>query len=84
MAALDGSCCAQFHVESSAWKMLDEMDFERGISLATLNGDMGRMKHLIQKIMEPSQPGLGQLYHSALCQWVLCYMTVPAGKREQV
>ncbi|KAI5255517.1 Ankyrin Repeat Domain-Containing Protein 39 [Manis pentadactyla] len=35
---------------------LDEMDFERGVWSASLNGDLGQVKYLIQRTADPSQP----------------------------
>uniref|UniRef100_A0A4W2FWM7 Ankyrin repeat domain-containing protein 23 n=1 Tax=Bos indicus x Bos taurus TaxID=30522 RepID=A0A4W2FWM7_BOBOX len=60
MAALrpcaDGPCCSHPSAAPGVQQTLDEMDFERGIWSAALNGDLGRVKYLIQKAVDPSQP----------------------------
>nr|KAF6428912.1 ankyrin repeat domain 39 [Molossus molossus] len=72
----DGPCCTH----SGARQTLDEMDFERGIWSAALNGDLGRVKSLIQKAVDPSQPDLAGYTalhyasrngHYAVCQFLL-------------
>nr|KAF6301263.1 ankyrin repeat domain 39 [Pipistrellus kuhlii] len=71
-----GPCCSR----SGARQTLDEMDFERGIWSAALNGDLGRVKDLIQKAVDPSQPDLAGYTalhyasrngHYAVCQFLL-------------
>uniref|UniRef100_A0A8C0ALK1 Ankyrin repeat domain 23 n=1 Tax=Bos mutus grunniens TaxID=30521 RepID=A0A8C0ALK1_BOSMU len=52
----DGPCCSHPSAAPGVQQTLDEMDFERGIWSAALNGDLGRVKYLIQKAVDPSQP----------------------------
>ncbi|XP_016825665.1 ankyrin repeat domain-containing protein 39 isoform X4 [Cricetulus griseus] len=76
----DGSCCSHPGAVPGAQQTLEEMDFERGIWSAALNGDLGRVKHFIQKATDPSQPdsaGYTALHyasrngHYAVCQFLL-------------
>nr|XP_031297029.1 ankyrin repeat domain-containing protein 39 isoform X2 [Camelus dromedarius] len=76
----DGPCCARPSAVAGVQQTLDEMDFERGIWSAALNGDLGRVKYLIQKAADPSQPdsaGYTALHyasrngHYAVCQFLL-------------
>ncbi|XP_074838107.1 ankyrin repeat domain-containing protein 39 [Carettochelys insculpta] len=75
--AAPGSCCGP---APGARQTLREMDFERGIWAAALHGDLGRVRHLLGKHPEPSQPdgaGYTALHyasrngHSAVCQFLL-------------
>ncbi|XP_029421840.1 ankyrin repeat domain-containing protein 39 isoform X1 [Nannospalax galili] len=52
----DCSCCSHPGAVSVVQQTLEEMDFERGIWSAALNGDLGRVKYFIQKPTDPSQP----------------------------
>ncbi|XP_057599072.1 ankyrin repeat domain-containing protein 39 isoform X2 [Hippopotamus amphibius kiboko] len=71
MAALrpcaDGPCCSRPSAAPGVQQTLDEMDFERGIWSAALNGDLGRVKYLIQKAVDPSQPDSAG--YTALVSW---------------
>ncbi|XP_058390505.1 ankyrin repeat domain-containing protein 39 isoform X2 [Diceros bicornis minor] len=76
----DGPCCSRAGAAAGVQQTLDEMDFERGIWSAALNGDLGRVKYLIQKAADPSQPdsaGYTALHyasrngHYAVCQFLL-------------
>ncbi|XDC73273.1 hypothetical protein R6Z07F_004446 [Ovis aries] len=76
----DGPCCSHPSAAPGVQQTLDEMDFERGIWSAALNGDLGRVKYLIQKAADPSQPdsaGYTALHyasrngHYAVCQFLL-------------
>ncbi|XP_033094796.1 ankyrin repeat domain-containing protein 39 [Trachypithecus francoisi] len=76
----DGPCCSQPSAVLGVQQTLEEMDFERGIWSAALNGDLDRVKHLIQKAEDPSQPdsaGYTALHyasrngHYAVCQFLL-------------
>ncbi|XP_021085969.1 ankyrin repeat domain-containing protein 39 isoform X1 [Mesocricetus auratus] len=79
----DGSCCSHPGAVPGVQQTLEEMDFERGekgIWSAALNGDLGRVKHFIQKATDPSQPdsaGYTALHyasrngHYAVCQFLL-------------
>ncbi|XP_064428642.1 ankyrin repeat domain-containing protein 39 isoform X3 [Mirounga angustirostris] len=76
----DGPCCSWPGSASSVQQTLDEMDFDRGIWSAALNGDLGRVKYFIQKAADPSQPdsaGYTALHyasrngHYAVCQLLL-------------
>ncbi|XP_049640807.1 ankyrin repeat domain-containing protein 39 [Suncus etruscus] len=75
-----GPCCSHAGAAAGVRQTLDEMDFERGIWSAALNGDLGRVKDLIQKTSDPSQPdsaGYTPLHyasrngHYAVCQFLL-------------
>ncbi|OBS72392.1 hypothetical protein A6R68_13039 [Neotoma lepida] len=52
----DSSCCSHPGAVPGVQQTLEEMDFERGIWSAALNGDLGRVKYFIQKATDPSQP----------------------------
>nr|XP_020635873.1 ankyrin repeat domain-containing protein 39 [Pogona vitticeps]XP_020635874.1 ankyrin repeat domain-containing protein 39 [Pogona vitticeps]XP_020635875.1 ankyrin repeat domain-containing protein 39 [Pogona vitticeps]XP_020635877.1 ankyrin repeat domain-containing protein 39 [Pogona vitticeps]XP_020635878.1 ankyrin repeat domain-containing protein 39 [Pogona vitticeps] len=53
----DGSCCSHHSVAvPSVHQTLDEMDFERGIWCAALNGDLERVKSQILRHGKPSEP----------------------------
>ncbi|XP_038609316.1 ankyrin repeat domain-containing protein 39 isoform X1 [Tachyglossus aculeatus] len=52
----DGACCRHRSAGSGAQQTLAEMDFERGIWSAALDGDLRRVKHFIQKATDPSLP----------------------------
>ncbi|KAM9584853.1 LOW QUALITY PROTEIN: ankyrin repeat domain-containing protein 23-like [Trichechus inunguis] len=76
----DGPCCSHHSAVPSVQQTLEEMDFERGIWSAALNGDLGRVKYFIQKAVDPSQPdaaGYTALHyasrngHYAVCQFLL-------------
>ncbi|XP_057413719.1 ankyrin repeat domain-containing protein 39 isoform X1 [Balaenoptera acutorostrata] len=76
----EGPCCSRPSAALGVQQTLDEMDFERGIWSAALNGDLGRVKYLIQKAADPSQPdsaGYTALHyasrngHYAVCQFLL-------------
>ncbi|XP_052049360.1 ankyrin repeat domain-containing protein 39 isoform X4 [Apodemus sylvaticus] len=76
----DGSCCSHPSAVPGVQQTLEEMDFERGIWSAALNGDLGRVKYFIQKATDPSQPdsaGYTALHyasrngHYAVCQFLL-------------
>ncbi|XP_045147666.1 ankyrin repeat domain-containing protein 39-like [Echinops telfairi] len=76
----DGPCCSHENAAPSVQQTLEEMDFERGIWSAALNGDLGLVKHLIQKAADPSQSdavGYTALHyasrngHYAVCQFLL-------------
>ncbi|KAM6177836.1 ankyrin repeat domain-containing protein 39 [Rhynchocyon petersi] len=75
-----GRCCSHQNAVPSVRQTLEEMDFEKGIWSAALNGDLGRVKYLIQKATDPSQPdtaGYTALHyasrngHYAVCQFLL-------------
>ncbi|XP_014438922.1 ankyrin repeat domain-containing protein 39 isoform X3 [Tupaia chinensis] len=79
-ACTDGPCCSRPGAVPGVQQTLEEMDFERGIWSAALNGDLGRVKYLIQKATDPSQPdsaGYTALHyasrngHYAVCQFLL-------------
>ncbi|XP_023374597.1 ankyrin repeat domain-containing protein 39 [Otolemur garnettii] len=63
----DGPCCSHLSAVSGVQQTLEEMDFERGIWSAALNGDLGRVKYLIQKATDPSQPDSAG--YTALVSW---------------
>ncbi|XP_028631331.1 ankyrin repeat domain-containing protein 39 isoform X3 [Grammomys surdaster] len=76
----DGSCCSHPGAVPGVQQTLEEMDFERGIWSAALNGDLSRVKYFIQKATDPSQPdsaGYTALHyasrngHYAVCQFLL-------------
>lgn len=76
----DGSCCSHPGAVPGVQQTLEEMDFERGIWSAALNGDLGRVKHFIQKATDPSQPdsaGYTALHYASrnghydVCQFLL-------------
>uniref|UniRef100_A0A7N4V645 Ankyrin repeat domain 23 n=1 Tax=Sarcophilus harrisii TaxID=9305 RepID=A0A7N4V645_SARHA len=76
----DAACCSHQSAVPSVQQTLEEMDFERGIWSAALDGDLGRVKHFIQKETDPSQPdpsGYTALHyasrngHYAVCQFLL-------------
>ncbi|XP_040849419.1 ankyrin repeat domain-containing protein 39 [Ochotona curzoniae] len=75
-----GPCCSRPGAVPGVQQTLEEMDFERGIWSAALNGDLGRVKYFIQKATDPSQPdsaGYTALHyasrngHYAVCQFLL-------------
>ncbi|XP_067396355.1 ankyrin repeat domain-containing protein 39 [Emydura macquarii macquarii] len=75
-----GSCCCPGAAPPSARQSLAEMDFERGIWAAALDGDLGRVGKLLEKRVDPSQPdpaGYTALHyasrngHAAVCQVLL-------------
>ncbi|XP_067084284.1 ankyrin repeat domain-containing protein 39 [Osmerus mordax] len=47
--------CSLQAASASTHQTLDEMDFERGIWSAAMNGDLGRTQALLQKGTEPNQ-----------------------------
>ncbi|XP_035291550.1 ankyrin repeat domain-containing protein 39 isoform X3 [Anguilla anguilla] len=74
------ACCAQNLAAPSAHQTLDEMDFERGIWAAALNGDLERVKSLLQKGTSPNvrdQAGYTALHYAsragneAVCELLL-------------
>uniref|UniRef100_A0A8D0GCK3 Ankyrin repeat domain 39 n=1 Tax=Sphenodon punctatus TaxID=8508 RepID=A0A8D0GCK3_SPHPU len=76
----DCSCCSHEAAVLSVRQTLEEMDFERGIWSAALDGDLGRVKKLVEKHVDPSQPdqsGFTALHyasrngHYAVCQFLL-------------
>ncbi|XP_049712625.1 ankyrin repeat domain-containing protein 39 [Loxodonta africana] len=76
----DGPCCSHHSAVPTVQQTLEEMDFERGIWSAALNGDLGQVKSFIQKAVDPSQPdaaGYTALHyasrngHYAVCQFLL-------------
>ncbi|XP_021564366.1 ankyrin repeat domain-containing protein 39 isoform X2 [Carlito syrichta] len=73
-------CCSCPGAVPGVQQTLEEMDFERGIWSAALNGDLSRVKYLILKATDPSQPdsaGYTALHyasrngHYAVCQFLL-------------
>uniref|UniRef100_A0A8C8RH78 Ankyrin repeat domain 39 n=1 Tax=Pelusios castaneus TaxID=367368 RepID=A0A8C8RH78_9SAUR len=73
------SCCCP-GAAPGAHQSLAEMDFERGIWSAALDGDLGRVRKLVEKRVDPSQPdqaGYTALHyasrngHAAICQFLL-------------
>ncbi|XP_042330799.1 ankyrin repeat domain-containing protein 39 isoform X2 [Sceloporus undulatus] len=52
----DGSCCSHQMAVPSVHQTLDEMDFERGIWCAALNGDLEKVKRHILNHGNPSEP----------------------------
>ncbi|XP_074526800.1 ankyrin repeat domain-containing protein 39 isoform X1 [Halichoeres trimaculatus] len=48
------SCCSHPVSSSSVYQTLDEMDFERGIWSAAMDGDLERVKSLFQKGTDPN------------------------------
>ncbi|XP_062995292.1 ankyrin repeat domain-containing protein 39 [Elgaria multicarinata webbii] len=76
----DGSCCSHHMAVPSVHQTLDEMDFERGIWCAALNGDLERVKRQILNHGKPSEPdpfGYTALHyasrngHHAVCRFLL-------------
>lgn len=51
-----GHCCSHYRTLPSVHQSLEEMNFERGIWGAALNGDLERVKMQIQKRGKPSEP----------------------------
>nr|XP_033805186.1 ankyrin repeat domain-containing protein 39 [Geotrypetes seraphini]XP_033805187.1 ankyrin repeat domain-containing protein 39 [Geotrypetes seraphini]XP_033805188.1 ankyrin repeat domain-containing protein 39 [Geotrypetes seraphini]XP_033805189.1 ankyrin repeat domain-containing protein 39 [Geotrypetes seraphini]XP_033805190.1 ankyrin repeat domain-containing protein 39 [Geotrypetes seraphini]XP_033805191.1 ankyrin repeat domain-containing protein 39 [Geotrypetes seraphini] len=47
-------CCSGSSVPGSVQQTLDEMDFERGIWPAAMDGDLGRVKRFIERGTDPS------------------------------
>ncbi|XP_075767091.1 ankyrin repeat domain-containing protein 39 [Pelodiscus sinensis] len=75
-----GACCCHGAAAPGVHQTLEEMDFERGIWSAALDGDLGRVRKLVGKQVDPSQPdraGYTALHyasrngHSAVCQFLL-------------
>ncbi|KAH0623079.1 hypothetical protein JD844_031008, partial [Phrynosoma platyrhinos] len=52
----DGSCCSHQMAVPSVHQTLDEMDFERGIWCAALNGDLEKVKRHVLNHGNPSEP----------------------------
>ncbi|XP_033014901.1 ankyrin repeat domain-containing protein 39 [Lacerta agilis] len=52
----DGSCCSHHVAVPSVHQTLEEMDFERGIWCAALNGDLDKVKKQILNHSNPSEP----------------------------
>ncbi|XP_061449103.1 ankyrin repeat domain-containing protein 39 isoform X2 [Rhineura floridana] len=52
----DGSCCSHQMAVPSVHQTLDEMEFERGIWCAALNGDLERVKKKVLSHSNPSDP----------------------------
>lgn len=76
----DEPCCSCPGGVPGVQQTLEEMDFERGIWSAALDGDLGRVKSFVQKPTDPSQPdsaGYTALHyasrngHYAVCQFLL-------------
>ncbi|KAJ8285910.1 hypothetical protein GJAV_G00032380 [Gymnothorax javanicus] len=74
------SCCTQHLATPSAHQTLDEMDFERGIWSAALNGDLERVRSFLRKGTDPNvrdQAGYQALHyasragHEAVCELLL-------------
>ncbi|KAJ8380110.1 hypothetical protein SKAU_G00008880 [Synaphobranchus kaupii] len=69
--ALDGqhcACCAQNRATPSAHQTLEEMDFDRGIWSAALNGDLERVRSFLQKGTSPNvrdQAGYTALHYAS-------------------
>ncbi|CAM5177775.1 unnamed protein product [Eretmochelys imbricata] len=54
-----GSCCPHAPAVPGAHQTAAEMDFERGVWSAALDGDLGRVRRLlVEKRVDPSQPDL--------------------------
>ncbi|XP_038240706.1 ankyrin repeat domain-containing protein 39 [Dermochelys coriacea] len=76
-----GSCCPHGPAVPGAHQTAAEMDFERGVWSAALDGDLGRVrKLLVGKRVDPSQPDLAGYTalhyasrngHGAVCQFLL-------------
>ena len=58
------SHCCEHHAASSVCQTLDEMEFERGLWSAALNGEMDRVKKLIADGRDPN--GLDSSGYTAL------------------
>lgn len=52
----DGSCCSHHRTLPSVHQSLEEMNFERGIWGAALDGDLERVKTQVRKRGKPSEP----------------------------
>lgn len=74
------SCCSHPVSSSSVYQTLTEMDFERGIWSAAMDGDMEKIKSLIQKGTHPNMKdgaGYTALHyasrsgHLAVCKFLL-------------
>ncbi|CAM4636446.1 unnamed protein product [Lepidochelys kempii] len=76
-----GSCCPHGPAVPGAHQTAAEMDFERGVWSAALDGDLGRVRRLlVEKRVDPSQPDLAGYTalhyasrngHGAVCQFLL-------------
>lgn len=76
-----GSCCSHGPAVPGVHQTAAEMDFERGVWSAALDGDLGRVrKLLVEKRVDPSQPDLAGYTalhyasrngHGAVCQFLL-------------
>ncbi|KAM4578005.1 ankyrin repeat domain-containing protein 39 isoform 2-T2 [Fundulus diaphanus] len=74
------SCCSHPASSPSVHQTLDEMDFERGIWAAAMDGDLQRVKLLVQKGVDPNMrdaAGYTALHygsrsgHLAVCTFLL-------------
>ncbi|KAM8865647.1 ankyrin repeat domain-containing protein 39 [Synchiropus picturatus] len=54
MSSAPCACCSHAVSSSSPHQTLDEMDFERGIWSAAMNGDLDRVKSFIHKGTDPN------------------------------
>uniref|UniRef100_A0A452HWA6 Uncharacterized protein n=1 Tax=Gopherus agassizii TaxID=38772 RepID=A0A452HWA6_9SAUR len=76
-----GSCCSHGPAVPGVHQTAAEMDFERGVWSAALDGDLGRVrKLLVEKRVDPSKPDLAGYTalhyasrngHGAVCQFLL-------------
>ncbi|KAL2091905.1 hypothetical protein ACEWY4_011703 [Coilia grayii] len=83
MAVHEGECsCCQQRAVPSTHQTLEEMDFERGIWSAALDGDLGRVKSLLQKGTNPDvrdNSGYTALHyasragHESVCELLLSH-----------
>ncbi|XP_047448358.1 ankyrin repeat domain-containing protein 39 isoform X1 [Mugil cephalus] len=74
------SCCSHPVSSSSVYQTLNEMDFDRGIWSAAMDGDLERVKSLVQKGTDPNlrdAAGYTALHygsrggHLAVCKFLL-------------
>ncbi|XP_056149976.1 ankyrin repeat domain-containing protein 39 [Lampris incognitus] len=74
------SCCSHQVTSTSVCQTMDEMDFERGIWSAAMDGDLTRVKSLVQKGTDPNQRDLAKYTalhyasrsgHLAVCKFLL-------------
>ncbi|XP_054854619.1 ankyrin repeat domain-containing protein 39 [Eublepharis macularius] len=82
----DGSCCSNRSAVLSVHQSVQEMDFERGIWYAALNGDLsGVKKHVLQhgKVNESDPLGYTALHYASrnghydVCQFLLENKAIP-------
>ena len=51
-----GGCCSHTPTVSSVQQTLTEMEFERGLWSASLNGELGRVEHLLSQSCDVNAP----------------------------